>query len=699
MQEQALKLEGSRQNIAVIHIDSPPVNSLGHATRAALAERIRAAHASENIQAIVLAGAGKLFSAGADIREFDRPEVWKSPDLSELIVLIERGPKPVVAAIHGMAMGGGLELALGCHARVATHAALLALPEVKLGLLPGAGGTQRLPRLAGLTRALDMIVSGEPQTAGGLQGTPLLDQVVEHEDALLPAAVALAEQMGEHGDRPMASARSVLAEHADVQLAAAREQAARRAPRQPAKRRCIDAVEASLTLPFDAALERELAYFHELSASPESRALRHLFFAERIAATITDLPKETPVRPIRSAAVVGAGTMGAGIAQCLMDAGIPVKLLEASQAALDRGMATITGQYQRARDKGRIDEARVAACLKLVTPVLDYAALGDVDIVIEAVFEQFEVKEKVFQSLDAVMKPGAILATNTSMLDINRLAATISRPGDVVGTHFFSPAHVMRLLEVVRGDKTSADVLVTVMRLAKKLGKTAVVARVCDGFIGNRMIEQYLRQAGFLLEEGATPAQVDRAIEQFGLAMGPFRMSDMAGNDIGYDIRKRRSQETPSLFYSRIPDLLVETLDRKGQKVGRGWYDYQAGSYQAIPSAEVEDMIVHFRQERGLQARQISDEEIVKRLVYALVNEGYHILDDGTAQRASDIDVAYATGYGFPDTRGGPMFYADEVGLDRVLADMAAFARNPQADPAFWAPAAGLLARAAAQVR
>lgn len=697
MQEQALKLEGSRASIAVIRIDSPPVNSLGHATRTALAESIQAAHAAKEVDAIVLIGAGKLFSAGADIREFDRPEVWKSPDLSELIALIERGPKPVVAAIHGMAMGGGLELALGCHARVAAHNALLALPEVKLGLLPGAGGTQRLPRLAGLTRALDMIVSGEPQTAAELQGTPLLDQVIEHEDVLLPAAVALAEQMGEHGERPMASARTVTAENADLQLAAAREQVARRTPREPAKRRCIDAVEASLLLPFEAALERELAYFHELSASSESRALRHLFFAERTAASISDIPKDTPVRPIHSAAVVGAGTMGAGIAQCLLDAGIPVKLLEASRAALDRGVATITRQYQRARDKGRIDDARMAARLKLLTPVLDYAALGDVDIVIEAVFEQFDVKSKVFQALDAVMKPGAILATNTSMLDINRLAATTGRTGDVIGTHFFSPAHVMRLLEVVRGEQTRADVLVTVMRLAKKLGKTAVVARVCDGFIGNRMIEQYLRQAGFLLEEGATPSQVDRAVEQFGLAMGPFRMSDMAGNDIGYDIRKRRSRETPSLFYSRIPDLLVETLDRKGQKVGRGWYDYQEGSYQAIPSAEVDDMIVQFREAHNLLARQISDEEIVKRLVYALVNEGYRILDDGTAQRASDIDVAYATGYGFPDTRGGPMFYADEVGLDKVLADMAVFARNPQADPAFWVPAAGLLARAEAQ--
>jgi 3-hydroxyacyl-CoA dehydrogenase len=695
MQEHELKLQGTAESVAVISIDSPPVNSLGHAARVALAEQIQAAHADAKVKAMVLIGSGKMFSAGADIREFNTPNVWKSPDLSELIALIEGGPKPVVAAIHGMAMGGGLELALGCHARVATRDAMLALPEVKLGLLPGAGGTQRLPRLAGLQCALDMIVSGNPKKAIALEGTGLLDSVVSDEGALLPTSIALAEHMGEKGHRPTARARKVVAEGAEEMFATARADVAKRAPRQPAKRRCIDAVEASVKLSFDAALDRELLFFHELADSSESRALRHLFFAERSASVVADLPKDTPVRPIALTAVVGAGTMGSGITQCLLDAGFPVKLLEANQAALDRGVALITANYQRACDKGRLDAKRMAERLSRLTPVLDYTELGDADIVIEAVFEQFDVKSTVFRALDAAMKPGAILATNTSMLDIDKLAATISRPGDVIGTHFFSPAHVMRLLEVVRGAQTKPDVLLTVMRLGKKLGKTAVVARVCDGFIGNRMIEQYLRQAGFLLEEGATPAQVDRAVEAFGLAMGPFRMSDMAGNDVGYDIRQRRRLETPSLFYSKVPDILVEQLGRKGQKVGRGWYDYQAGSYQAIPSAEVEEMIERFRADHNLQARKITDEEIVKRLMYALVNEGYRILDDGIAQRASDIDLAYATGYGFPDTRGGPMFYAEEVGLQSVLDDMAEFARNPQADPSFWQPAAGLLAHAA----
>lgn len=688
-----MNLYGTGSNVAVITIDSPPVNSLGHAARSAIVASLREAGDAPEVKAIVLMGAGKMFSAGADIREFDTPEVWRGPDLSAVIELIESSTKPVVAAIHGMAMGGGLELALGCHARVATRSALLALPESKLGLLPGAGGTQRLPRLVGLERALEMIVWGEAATGSDLADTRLLDVVVEDAADLLPAAADLAARMAMNHQLPRARDLQVSDADAEGLFAAARSLVKKRAPRHPARARCVDAIEAGLDLPFDAALKRELQYFHELSATSESRALRHLFFAERTAATIADIPRDTRARPVRMAAVIGAGTMGSGIAQCFAEAGIPVKLLEVNQAALERGMSVITKQLRRACEKGRISEVEMTACIDRVMPVVDYDAIRDADIVIEAVFERFEVKQQIFSKLDAVMKPEAVLASNTSMLDLNRIAAITSRPEQVVGTHFFSPAHVMRLLEIVRGNHTSPEVLITVMQLARKLGKTAVVARVCDGFIGNRMIEQYLRQAGFLLEEGATPAQVDQAVERFGLAMGPFRMSDMAGNDVGYDIRKRRKMEMPNLRYSRLPDLLVETMDRKGQKTGSGWYDYQSGQYQAIPSDEVEAMISAYRAERGIVARQISDDEIVKRLMYALINEGYRILDDGIAQRASDIDVAYIAGYGFPDYRGGPMFYAQEVGLESIAEQMREFARNPMADPDFWQPAAGIESR------
>lgn len=690
MQMLNIDFHGASGSVAVIAISHPPVNSLGHPVRAALAEAVQSVFAMDSVSAMVIKGAGKMFSAGADMLEFDTPKVAQPPDLGEVITLIETGPKPVVAAIHGVAMGGGFELALGCHGRVATRSALLALPEIKLGLMPGSGGTQRLPRLAGLARAMETILSGETQTAETWLGTDLLDQVVDDEQALLDAAIALAQDMARtHRWQPTRD-RVVPDAQAAALLAAARAKAARSFPSLLAPPRCLDALEASVQQPFPDGLKLEWSHFLDLSATSQARALRHLFFAEKAASSIADLPKGSQGRAIHTAAVVGAGTMGTGIAQCLMGAGIPVRLMDRDQASLDRGVGKITAQFERARDKGRLTPQQMETALGLLMPVADYAALGDVDIVIEAVFERLDVKMAVFQALDAAMKPGAILATNTSMLDINQLAASIGRPQDVVGMHFFSPAHVMRLLEVVRGEQTSADVLATVMRLARRIGKTAVVARVCDGFIGNRMIEQYLRQAGFMLEEGATPSQVDGAIERFGFAMGPFRMSDMAGNDVGYDIRQRRRRETPALFYSRIPDLLIEQLGRTGQKTRRGWYDYADGSHQALRSTEVEDMVMAYRTQHGLKPREIQDEEIVKRLIYALVNEGFHILDEGIAQRSSDIDVAYVTGYGFPNVRGGPMFHAQEAGLPSVLADMETFARNSQADPAFWKPAHGL---------
>lgn len=685
-----MKLYGSQANVAVVKIDAPPVNSLGHAVRSMLAASIREAADADSVQAIVLIGAGKMFSAGADIKEFSSPDVWREPDLSAVIDAVENCCKPVVAAIHGMAMGGGLELAMGAHARIATRSALLALPESKLGLLPGAGGTQRLPRLVGLERALDMIVWGETIRAEMLASTPLLDALVDNDEALLAAAVELATDLAARSRFTRVRDLQVDGDRAAQLLAAARDQVKRRAPGHPAKTLCIDAIEASLTLPFESGIQKEHEYFTALNDSPESRALIHLFFAQRAAMTIPDLPRNSSTPAIKRIAVIGAGTMGAGIAQCVAQAGIPVMLLDVDQASLRRGLSAIEDGFRRARDKGRLSEEEMVQCLARITATEHFEDLHDADVAIEAVYEQFSIKEQVFRKLDAVLKQGAILASNTSMLDINKIAATTSRPDAVVGTHFFSPAHVMKLLEIVRGERTSPAVLGAVMQLAKRLGKTAIVAGVCDGFIGNRMIEQYLRQAGFLLEEGASPTQIDGAIERFGFAMGPFRMSDMAGNDVGYDIRQRRRIEMPELRYSRLPDLLIEELQRRGQKDGRGWYDYQEGSYRARPSTEVEAMIERYREESGFRPRAIADDEIVQRLVYALVNEGYRILDEGIAQRASDIDVAYVAGYGFPDYRGGPMFYASQLGLRNVAEKMREFAGNPMADPTFWVPARGL---------
>lgn len=685
-----MKLYGRNSNVTVVTFDEPPVNSLGHGVRSSIMTAMQGAIANPAVKAIVLTGAGRMFSAGADMREFNSPEVWRAPELSAVIDLIENSSKPVVAALHGMAMGGGLELALGAHARIATHDTVLALPETKLGLLPGSGGTQRLPRLVGLEWALEMIVWGGNVKAEALAHTALLDEVVEDKSDLLERAVNLAEKLAETRSFQRVRDLQAAGDNSSALLAAARTKVKQLAPCYPGKLRCIDSLEDSVTISFDAALMRERSSFNELSSSAESRALRHIFFAQRAAMSISDIPRDTVPLQIEGAAVIGAGTMGIGIAHCLVVAGIPVKLLEVNREALDRGVAILKKGLSRAHEKGRMSAEQMAHAMSLITPTLDYDDLREVDIAIEAVFEKFEIKREIFSKLDGCLKQGAILASNTSMLDINRIAETTSRPESVIGTHFFSPAHVMRLLEIVRGDHSSPQVLVSVMQLARRLGKTAIVARVCDGFVGNRMIEQYLRQAGFLLEEGALPEQVDKAIEGFGFAMGPFRMSDMAGNDVGYDIRRRRQIDMPEMRYSRLPDLLIEKMQRRGQKDGRGWYDYQDGKYQARPSAEVEAMIADYRREAGITVRAISDEEIVQRLVFALVNEGYRILDEGVAQRSSDIDLAYVTGYGFPEYRGGPMFYAQEFGLSAVAEKMREFAKNEMSDPAFWWPAPGL---------
>jgi 3-hydroxyacyl-CoA dehydrogenase len=682
--------------VAVITLDNPPVNGLGFDTRRDVADGVQRANGDAGVKAIVLTGAGKAFSGGADIKEFNSPKAIAEPNLLSLIRLLDNSAKPTVAAINGTAMGGGLELALGCHYRVAVKGAPIALPEVKLGLVPGAGGTQRLPRVLGVETALNMIVSGEPVLSELLASQPgqkLFDKIVEGD--VLTGALAFANEVA--SVRPLKRVRDMPLTHpnADAFFQFARNTVKAMAKNFPAPARCVDCVEQAMKMKFDDGMRYEREAFIALMATPESRSLRHAFFAERAASKIADVPDDTPQRKIEKVAVIGAGTMGGGIAMNFLNAGIAVTMLEMKQDALDRGLGTIRKNYEAQVKKGKLKADKYEGRMALLTTTLSYDDIKDADLVIEAVFEEMGVKEKVFKTLDEVMKPGAILASNTSTLDVNKIASFTKRPQDVIGMHFFSPANVMKLLEVVRGEKTSKDVLATVMALAKKIKKTAVVSGVCDGFIGNRMIEQYSRQAGFLLEEGCTPAQVDRAVEKFGFAMGPFRMGDLAGNDIGWAIRKRRYVEKPNLRYSKTADLLCE-LGRFGQKTGAGWYDYQAGKRDAIPSKLVEDMIAKHRGDIGIAARKISDDEIVHRLVYSLVNEGAKIVEEGIAGKASDIDMVYLTGYGFPLWRGGPMRYADEQGLFNVVQMMKHFAGNPHDDAAFWQPAP-LLAKLAAE--
>jgi len=685
-----------RGAIAVITLDNPPVNGLGFATRKAAAEGIERAEADPAIKAVVITGAGKAFSGGADIREFGSPKAMAEPNLLSLIAVVENCSKPVVAAVHTVCMGGGLELALGCHYRVAAPGAKIALPEVKLGLLPGAGGTQRLPRALGVEPALNMIVSGEPVNSEMLAQVPgqqLFQKIVEGD--LLEGAIAYANEVADK--RPLPKVRELKARHANPEafFQFARNMVGGMSRNFPAPLRCLEAVAASVNMKFDEGMKAEREGFAALMMTPESKALRHAFFAERAASKIGDVPDSTSQREIRRVGVIGAGTMGGGISMNFLNAGIPVTILETKQEALDRGVATIKKNYEAQVKKGKLKEDKYQQRMALLSTTLDYAALGDADLIIEAVFEEIGVKEAVFKQLDAVAKPGAILASNTSTLDVDKIASFTKRPQDVVGMHFFSPANVMKLLEVVRGKATAKDVLATVMAIGKKIKKTAVVSGVCDGFIGNRMIEQYSRQAGFLLDEGCSPQQVDKAVEKFGFAMGPFRMGDLAGNDIGWAIRKRRYVEKPGMKYSASADRLCE-LGRYGQKTGAGWYDYVPGKRDAIPSPVVEEMLAKHRAAIGIQTRQISDEEIVQRLVFALVNEAAHLLEEGIAQRASDVDMVYLTGYGFPLWRGGPMCYADTVGLFNVVQAMKRFAKNPNDDASFWQPAP-LLARLVAE--
>jgi 3-hydroxyacyl-CoA dehydrogenase len=672
-----------RGAVAVITLANPPVNALGLGVRQGVTDALERAQSDASVSAVVLTGAGTTFCGGADVSEFGLPAMVAAPHLTDLCDQVEGFPKPVVAALNGLALGGGLELAMCCHHRVALASAQVGLPEVKLGILPGAGGTQRLPRLVGPERALNMIVSGTPVVAGELANTALLDEVVQSD--VVAAAVAHALRVVE-AKSPLKKARdtSIDFPNAEAFFDFARAAVAPLAKNYPAPGKCIDAVEAAVSKPFGEGMKVERAAFTELLNSTESKALRHVFFAIRAASKIPDVPAGTAQRPIGSVAVIGAGTMGGGIAMNFANAGVPVTVLETSQAALDKGLGVVRKNYESTLKKGRLTQKDFDTRLGLIKGTLSYDDIAPADLVIEAVFEDMQVKKKVFETLDAKAKPGAILASNTSTLDLNRIAAFTRRPADVVGLHFFSPANVTKLLEIVRGAKTADDVLATGLGIAKQIKKIGVVAGVCDGFIGNRMLHAYVREMGFLLDAGVLPQEIDKALEAFGFAMGPFRVGDLAGNDIGWSIRKRIYAEHPEIAFSRIPDRICE-LGRFGQKTGAGWYDYKPGDRNAIPSEVVTNIILEESARLGLARRKIGAAEIVERALYALINEGARILEEGIAQRSSDIDVVYIAGYGFPDFRGGPMFYADTVGLPNILRAMRTFAKGYQ--PNAWHPA------------
>ncbi len=671
-----------RDGIAVITLNNPPVNGLGNALRAGIAEGLEKADSDPDIKAVVLIGSAKAFSGGADIREFNKP--MTKPNLPEVNDIQDSMQKPLVAAIGGFALGGGLELALACHYRIALEKSLLGLPEVKLGILPGSGGTQRLPRVIPVHEAARMMILGDPIPAPKAKELGLVDEIVSGD--LLEAGIAYAQKLVAEGKGPRRIRDMPPKVEGDQKalLEAVPAQAAKSAGGNPAPAEIAKCIHAAVTLPFDEGRKVERERFEHLVNTVESKALRHMFFAERQTSKIPDVPDATPTREIKKAAVVGAGTMGGGIAMCFANAGIPVVIADVSQEALDKGMQKIRDNYEATVKRGRLKAEDMEKRYALIQPSVDLNALKPADIVVEAVFERMEVKQDMFKKLDAVMKPGAILATNTSTLDVNKIADVTKRPQDVIGTHFFSPAHVMRLLEVVRAEKTAKDVLATTMKLGKKLKKVPIVSGVCDGFIGNRMIERYSQQAGLLLDEGASPQQVDAALQKWGMAMGPFTMSDLAGNDIGWDIRKRRYYERPEMAYSKFADKVCE-LGRFGQKTGKGFYRYEPGNRKALPDPEIDALLDKYRKQHGLQTREISDQEIVERCIYALVNTGARILEEGIALRASDIDMVYLAGYGFPPHRGGPMFYADSVGLDKVVAAIEKFQKGYHGEQ--WQPA------------
>ncbi|MFC3674157.1 3-hydroxyacyl-CoA dehydrogenase NAD-binding domain-containing protein [Ferrovibrio xuzhouensis] len=678
-----------RDGIAVLTVENPPVNALSQGVRAGLIAGLDKADADPAVSAAVIIGGGRTFIAGADIKEFGKPPT--QPYLPDVLKRIEAMKKPVVAALHGTALGGGFEVALTCHWRVAIEAAQVGLPEVKLGVIPGSGGTQRLPRLIGPKLALDMIVPGNPIPAKKAHDLGIIDQIVAGD--LLDGAVAFAKTVVAE-KRPLRLVRDMNDKVSNVDPAVFedyRKSIARKAKGFLAPWRCIDAVEAATKLPIDEGLLKEREYFFECMDSPQRKGQIHAFFSEREAAKIPDLPADVQPKQIASAAVLGAGTMGGGIAMNFANAGIPVKILDMSQEALSRGLGVIEKNYATSVARGSMSQAAMDRAMKLITGTQQFEDIGQADIVVEAVFEEMGVKKDVFGKLDTVMKPGAVLATNTSTLNIDEIAAATKRPQDVIGTHFFSPANVMKLLENVRGAKSSPETIATVMALGKTLKKVSVLAGNCDGFIGNRMLHGYLREANFLLEEGALPQQVDKALEDFGLAMGPFRMGDLAGLDVGWRIRKGKAHLRPAdERYSPVADRLCE-LGRFGQKTGAGFYKYEGRD--AIPDPATEEIILASAKEQGIERRAISDEEIVRRCMYPLVNEGAKILEEGIAIRASDVDIVYLFGYGFPVYRGGPMFWAEQIGLDKVLATIRGFHKI---HGKFWEPAKLLVQRAEA---
>ena len=681
--------------VGVITLDNPPVNAFSLSQRIGVSEALTAGLQDPDIQAFVICGSGRMFSAGADIREFDTGVAGESPTLMDLISLIENSPKPVVCALHGTALGGGCELSLACHSRIAVPGTRIGLPEVTLGIVPGAGGTQRLPRLIGVLPALDAIVSGKPMTAEKAHELGLVDDLADDGDDLLKISVSLAHRLS-IGPEPPKKTRDrdghlLEAQNRPELFDEFRSRISRRARGFEAPFACIDCVEAATTMSFENGLAFEREVFLRCRSSNQSLSQRHAFFAEREARKVSGLGPETSQTDVRHAAVLGCGTMGTGIAMCFANAGIPVIVTESEQGMLDRGMKMIRKNYASTVSKGRMTEEEAEARLALIEPTLEFERVSAADVVIEAVFEEMELKKKIFTRLDGLCKADAILATNTSSLDVNTIAAVTGRPEQVVGTHFFSPANVMRLVEIVRGDHTSPEVLATTLTLSKQLGKVGVVVGVCDSFAANRMLYPYSRQAQFLIEEGAFPEQVDKVIYDFGFPMGPFALSDLAGIDVGWRVRQHREPSRPKhLRYSEIADRLYE-MGRYGQKTRKGWYNYEEGSRIPMPDPEVVDLVVRTSRELEIDRREISDEEILQRCIYPLINEGARILEEGIVQRASDLDIVWLYGFGFPRYRGGPMFYADSVGLRHVYEVMQGFCEIHQD----WLEPAPLLERLA----
>ncbi len=685
----------NRDGVAVITLQNPPVNGLGFAVRTSLQAAVNATANDDGVLALVITGSGRMFCGGADISEFGKTPPPGTPHLPSLLDTLEASDKPVVAAIHGVALGGGFELALGCHVRLAAPGTRVGLPEVTLGILPGAGGTQRLPRLIGVPAALDVIVSGAMVPAVKALALGMIDAIVEGN--VVDAAVAHAQQLlagstpprrASALDERLAEARGKPEIFADF-----RKKMARRARGFEAPYACVDCIEAAVSQPFAEGLATERATFRRLVASDQSKAQRHAFFAERQVAKIPDVPKNTPTLPINTAAVIGCGTMGGGIAMNFANAGIPVTVFEVSQEAIDNGLAIITKNYAATVAKGRLTQEKMDTRLGLISTTLDYADLGAADVIIEAVFEEMGLKKQVFGKLDAVCKPAAILASNTSTLDVDEIASATTRPDQVIGTHFFSPANVMKLMENVRGAQSSPQTIATIMQLSKRIGKVGVLVGICDGFVGNRMLYAYRRQADFLLEEGALPSQIDRVIYDFGLPMGPYAMGDLAGLDIGWSIRKGQAATRPKhLRYSTVADRICE-LGRFGQKTGAGWHRYEPGSRTPVPDPEIERLIVSISEVQGITRREVTDQEILERCMYPLVNEGAKILEEGLALRASDIDIVWMYGYGFPRYRGGPMFWADLVGVKQIY-DVMSRLHDEHGD---WLEPAPLLRRLAEQ--